>query len=140
MNAPENKRMLWDLTNHLYKAWMARDQVIALFEKTIAEVDESNDPLIDKNKRFLTVYVERVAAIQPQDAQQRAALFEDRIKNRHVKKNVSFVPEVVEVIVEKEKEKEKDNTTDLWKLVDELRHEVACLKDDVARLKAHCLT
>ena len=75
MNAPENKRMLWELTNHLYKAWMARDQVITLFEKTIAEVDEGSDPLIEKNKRFLTVYIERVAAIQPQDAQQRAAAF-----------------------------------------------------------------
>ena len=130
MNAPENKRMLWELTNHLYKAWMARDQVIAIFEKTIAEVDEGTDPLIEKNKRFLTVYVERVAAIQPQDATQRAALFEDRIKNRHIKKNVSFVPEVVEVVVEK--------STDLSVVIDELRREVAALKDDVARLSAHC--
>jgi len=132
MNAPENKRMLWELTNHLYKAWMARDQVIAIFEKTIAEVDEGTDPLIEKNKRFLTVYVERVAAIQPQDAHQRAALFEDRIKNRHIKKNVSFVPEVVEVVVEK--------STDLSAVIDELRREVAALKEDVVRLKAHCFT
>jgi hypothetical protein len=132
MNAPENKRMLWELTNHLYKAWMARDQVITLFEKTIAEVDEGSDPLIEKNKRFLTVYIERVAAIQPQDAQQRAALFEDRIKNRHIKKNVSFIPEVVEVVIEKEK------PTDLSVIIEELRREVAALKDEVARLNAHC--
>ena len=132
MNAPENKRMLWDLTNHLYKAWMARDQVIALFEKTIAEFDVGSDSLMEKNKRFLTAYVDRVAAIQPADPAQRAAMFEERLKARHTaqppaKKTVSFEPEVIEIVAVPER---VSNTS-----MDYCLQEIALLKEEVRLLK-----
>ena len=134
MNAPENKRMLWDLTNHLYKAWMAREQVIALFEKTIAEFDVGSDSLMEKNKRFLTAYVDRVAAIQPADPAQRAAMFEERLKARHsaapqppAKKTVSFEPEVIEIVAVPER---VSNTT-----MDYCLQEIALLKEEVRLLK-----
>ena len=134
MNAPENKRMLWDLTNHLYKAWMARDQVIALFEKTIAEFDVGSDSLMEKNKRFLTAYVDRVAAIQPADPAQRAAMFEERLKARQsaapqppAKKTVSFEPEVIEIVAVPER---VSNTS-----MDYCLQEIALLKEEVRLLK-----
>ena len=134
MNAPENKRMLWDLTNHLYKAWMAWEQVIALFEKTIAEFDVGSDSLMEKNKRFLTAYVDRVAAIQPADPAQRAAMFEERLKARHsaapqppAKKTVSFEPEVIEIVAVPER---VSNTT-----MDYCLQEIALLKEEVRLLK-----
>jgi hypothetical protein len=138
MNGPENKRMLWELTNHLYKAWMSREQVISTFEKTIEEVDaESAAPLMEKNKRFLSVYVERVNAIQPADATQRATMFEERLKTRLVegarpveKKSVSFVNEidVIEIVEE-----------DLKKTMKDLREEVKELRAEVQLLK-HLVT
>lgn len=135
MNGPENKRMLWELTNHLYKAWMSREQVISTFEKTIEEVDaESLAPLMEKNKRFLSVYVERVNAIQPADATQRATMFEERLKTRLnvegvrpvEKKSVSFVNEidVIEIVEE-----------DLKKTVAVLKQEVKELRAEVQQLK-----
>ena len=136
MNAPENKRMLWDLTNHLYKAWMARDQVIALFENTIAEFDVGRDSLMEKNKRFLTAYVDRVAAIQPADPAQRAAMFEERLKARHsaapqppAKKTVSFEPEVIEIVAVPVPER-VSNTSMEYCL-----QEIALLKEEVRLLK-----
>ena len=90
MNGTENKRILWDLTKHLYKAWMPRERVIQTFEETIREVDASSAPLLDKNKTFLQVYMERVAAMQPETAQEREHMFEDRQKNHEL--NVIHVP------------------------------------------------
>lgn len=138
MNAPENKRMLWDLTNHLYKAWMSRDQVIALFEKTITEFDHGTEPLMEKNKRFLSAYVDRVEAIQPNDASQRAAMFEERLLKRHqqvvpTKKNVSFEPEVIEIVAIPVPE--KNVTLELcMKEITLLREEVRLLKEKVHSL------
>ena len=82
--------MLWELTNHLYKGWMDRPQVIAAFEKTIQEIDSENMGLIEKNKKFLQVYVGIIQKLQPVDAAQRALLFEERLKP---KKIVSFSTE-----------------------------------------------
>ena len=131
MNVPENKRMLWDLTNHLYKAWMSRDQVIALFEKTIHEFDRGDESLIEKNKRFLTAYVDRVASIQPTDAAQREAMFEERLKTRNfIKKEVSFEPEVIEIVPE-----QHQDTTDPLTL---LKEEVRLLKEKVKKLEQLC--
>ena len=132
MDAPENKRMLWDLTNHLYKSWMSREQVIALFEQTVAEFDVGGDPLMEKNKRFLSAYVDRVAAIQPVDPVQRAAMFEERLKARHSqpppqKKTVSFEPEVIEIVAVPER-------TEITK-VDYCLQEIALLKEEVRLLK-----
>lgn len=90
MNDSENKRILWDLTKHLYKAWMPRERVIKTFEETIREVDASSAPLLDKNKTFLQVYMERVAAMQPETAQEREQMFEARQKNHEL--NVIHVP------------------------------------------------
>ena len=90
MNDSENKRILWDLTKHMYKAWMPRERVIQTFEDTIREVDASSAPLLDKNKAFLQVYLERVAALQPETAQEREHMFEDRQKNHEL--NVIHVP------------------------------------------------
>ena len=129
MNAPENKRMLWDLTNHLYKAWMSREQVIALFEQTIAEFDHGSDPLMEKNKQFLSAYVDRVAAIQPVDPAQRAAMFEERLKTRHIppaaKKTVSFEPDVIEIVTVPE----RSSTLEIC------MQEITLLKDEVRMLK-----
>jgi hypothetical protein len=133
MNADENKRMLWDLTNHLYKSWMSREQVISMFEKTINEFNDGDESLIEKNKRFLSVYVERVASIQPIDAEQRAAMFEERLKARNTKKAVTFEPEVIEIAVEKEKETFV-NMNELTLLKEEIR----LLKDKINTLEKHC--
>jgi len=80
MDATENKRILWDLTKHMYKAWMPRERVIRAFEETIREVDASPAPLLEKNKTFLKVYLERVAAMQPETEQERVQMFEERQK------------------------------------------------------------
>ena len=80
MDATENKRILWDLTKHMYKSWMPRDRVIRLFEETIREVDAADAPLLEKNKLFLKVYMDRVAAMQPETEQERVQMFEDRQK------------------------------------------------------------
>ena len=90
MQATENKRILWDLTKHLYKSWMPRERVIQAFEETIREVDASSAPLLDKNKTFLQVYMERVAAMQPETAQERELMFEGRQKHHEL--NVIHVP------------------------------------------------
>jgi hypothetical protein len=132
MNAPENKRMLWDLTNHLYRGWMSRDQVITLFEQTITEFDHGTEPLMEKNKRFLSAYVDRVAAIQPNDAAQRAAMFEERLLKRHQqggssKKTVSFEPEIIEIVAVPVPEK---NIT-----LEFCMNEVALLREEVRLLK-----
>lgn len=129
MNEPENKRMLWELTNHLYKSWMSREQVIALFEQTIAEFDHGTDPLMQKNKRFLSNYIERVESIQPVDPVQRAAMFEERLKHRHqhppvAKKNVSFEPEIIEIV-----DSDKNNNIDFC------LQEIAFLKEEIRLLK-----
>jgi hypothetical protein len=132
MNDPENKRMLWDLTNHLYKAWMSREQVIATFEQTIKEVNEgTDDPLIDKNKRFLSIYVERVNSIYPADAMQRAAMFEERLNGRLKapveKKTVSFLKEdeVIEIV----------DDDDWKKSIQTLQRQVKVLQQEVLELK-----
>lgn len=80
MDATENKRILWDLTKHMYKSWMPRERVIRAFEETIREVDAANAPLLEKNKLFLKVYLERVAAMQPETEQERVHMFEERQK------------------------------------------------------------
>ena len=136
MNEPENKRMLWDLTNHLYKSWMSREQVIALFEQTITEFDHGIEPLMQKNKRFLSVYVERVEAIQPVDPVQRAAMFEERLKTRHnhpvPKKTVSFEPEIIEIVAPPE---EKTNINLCLQEISFLKEEVRLLKEKVILLE-----
>jgi hypothetical protein len=138
MNAPDNKRMLWDLTNHLYKAWMSRDQVIALFEKTIVEFDTGSDPLMEKNKRFLSAYVDRVEAIQPADSAQRAAMFEERLKMRHQalppKKTVSFEPEVIEIVAVPEK---TTSSPEIKSEVLLLKEEIHVLKDRLSKLEKY---
>ena len=131
MNAPENKRMLWELTNHLYKSWMSREQVIELFEKTITEFDCGQESLMEKNKFFLSAYVDRVAAIQPSDAAQRAAMFEERLKNRAVKKTVSFEPDVIEIVPTPVK---ASNFT-----LDMCNQEIALLKEEVRLLREKVL-
>jgi len=80
MDATENKRILWDLTKHMYKSWMPRERVIRAFEETIREVDAADAPLLEKNKLFLKVYLDRVAAMQPETEQERVQMFEDRQK------------------------------------------------------------
>ena len=94
MDVPENKRLLWDLTTHLYKAWMPRERVIALFEATIRDVNTGEEPLLEKNKTFLKVYVEKVAALQPETAEERQNMFEERLqlKQQGVELNVIHVP------------------------------------------------
>ena len=71
MNTPENKHLLWELTKDLYSSGLERNHVIELFESTVAEVDEaSEDPLLEKNKTFLTVYIEKIVreTRKPQEA------------------------------------------------------------------------
>ena len=140
MNEPENKRMLWDLTNHLYKSWMSREQVIALFEQTIAEFDHGPEPLMQKNKRFLSTYVDRVESIQPVDPVQRAAMFEERLKHRHqnqnqnplAKKTVSFEPEIIEIVADSDK---RSNVDFCLQEIAILKEEVRLLKEKVAILE-----
>jgi hypothetical protein len=71
MNTPENKHLLWELTKDLYSPGLERDHVIELFESTVAEVDEaSSASLLEKNKTFLTVYIEKIVreTRKPQEA------------------------------------------------------------------------
>ena len=61
MNTPENKHLLWELTKDLYSPGLDRAHVIDLFESTVAEVDAASDAsLLEKNKTFLTVYIEKI--------------------------------------------------------------------------------
>jgi len=70
MNTPDNKHMLWELTKDLYSPGLERDWVIELFEDTIAEVDQSSASLLEKNKTFLTLYIQRIVreTRKPQEA------------------------------------------------------------------------
>lgn len=80
MDSPENKHLLWDLTKHLYKAWMPRPRIIQVFEATIREVGTSEEPLLEKNKTFLKVYVEKISVLQPETAEEREHMFEERLQ------------------------------------------------------------
>ena len=94
MESPDNKHMLWDLTTHLYKAWMPRDRVIQLFEATIRECAASGDPLLVQNKAFLKIYMEKVGQLQPETAAERERMFEERLqlKQQGVDIEVIHVP------------------------------------------------
>jgi len=60
MNTVENKHLLWELTKDLYSPGMDRERVIEMFESTVLEVDVGDEPLLEKNKLFLTRYVEKI--------------------------------------------------------------------------------
>ena len=129
MNTTENKRLLWDLTNHMYKNWMSRESIIRMFEETISEVDKSEGTLIEKNKQFISIYVERVTSLQPADASGRASMFEARLKDRfpaNPSKKVSFEDDIIEI---------KSDETPLHVVVARLQEEVKQLKAEVERLK-----
>jgi hypothetical protein len=70
MNTTENKHLLWELTKDLYSSDLERERVIELFEMTVAEVDKTDAPLLEKNKRFLSLYIERIVreTRRPQEA------------------------------------------------------------------------
>jgi hypothetical protein len=80
MLAPENKHMLWDLTNHLYRKWMPRDRVVKLFELTLKECADSPAPLLEQNKTFLKIYSEKIALMEPETAEERERMFEERVQ------------------------------------------------------------
>ena len=84
MDTAANKLVLWDLTKHLYKEWMDRTKIIALFEETVHEVDNATkgNPLPDQNNEFLSVYATRVEALLPETQEARDAMFEERARNR----------------------------------------------------------
>jgi nicotinamide mononucleotide adenylyltransferase len=65
-----------------------------VFEQTIREVGASEEPLLEKNKTFLKVYVEKVAALQPETAEEREHMFEERLqlKQQGNDLNVIHVP------------------------------------------------
>ena len=141
MNTLDNKKMLWELTNHLYKAWMDRQQVITAFEKTIQEIDGENMGLIEKNKKFLQVYVGIIQKLQPVDAAQRALLFEERLKpkkivsfsteERPLEESLSPPLEVVTVV------DPQQNTVALLRA---LQEDMAAVKEDLATLMASVRT
>ena len=88
----------------------------------------------EKNKKFLGIYVDRVASIQPLDADQRAAMFEERLKARQTttaKKVVSFEPEVIEIVPESLSIHNSTETT-------LLKEEIRLLKERIILLEKHC--
>ena len=101
MNSVENKHMLWELTKTMYTGANQRNQIVALFEDTIRDIDEASSvPLLEKNKLFLAEYVNRVKALPADEVATREREFEERIRQKqadlsapldviHVKK-VSF--------------------------------------------------
>lgn len=80
MLAPENKHMLWDLTNHLYRKWMPRVRVIKLFEATLNTCADTPAPLMEQNKAFLKLYSEQIALLEPETAEERESMFEERVQ------------------------------------------------------------
>lgn len=94
MDSPDNKYLLWDLTKHLYKAWMPRERIIQLFETTLRDVNASEEPLLEKNKAFLQIYMDKVSLLQPETTEERGRMFEERLqlKQQGVDLNIIHVP------------------------------------------------
>jgi hypothetical protein len=66
----------------MYKAWMVRDSMIALFEQTVADVDsETGDqPLAEKNRVFLAVYESKLKQMKPTSKEELEKMTEERHK------------------------------------------------------------
>jgi hypothetical protein len=101
MNTSENKRFLWDRTNHLYKKWMSVETVMQLFEDSVREMDASEESVEEKNRAFLEEYPEKVAALTPKTQAEMSALYEEQAAARQSsfqaapKKGVSFEAAVI---------------------------------------------
>ena len=84
MNLEANKRRLWEMTNHLYKPWMKRETIIALFEQTVVEIEEAMEgaTVQDKNNHFFKEYTARVGALAPETPEDRTSMFEELARER----------------------------------------------------------
>ena len=65
MNTKENKHTLWELSKSFFQYGMNRNEIIALFEATIQNVDaKCGGDLIEKNKVFLVEFVKALSTLR----------------------------------------------------------------------------
>ncbi len=86
MNTIDNKRLLWDCIcdMNVFRPGMKRDTAVSLFEETILEVDEKDISILEKNKIFLTLYIQNINKIVISEADMkdhREIFFEQRLAN-----------------------------------------------------------
>jgi hypothetical protein len=84
MNTTDNKRMLWDLVceMNLFRPGLRKEEIMKLFEDTIATADKLDTTLTDKNKLFLSLFVPAINQLQIEDKETstRQSFFEERVQ------------------------------------------------------------
>lgn len=84
MNTIENKRILWELLLEAkgFKEGISVETAKELFETILLQIDESDLPLLEKNKLFLKQYTTSIHEINvsPENlVKYRETLFEERV-------------------------------------------------------------